>query len=213
MGPRPKLTRQRRQQILDAAVDVIAERGLSETRIADVARRAGASPALVLYYFTSKDRLLTEALSHAEDRFYLQSFHELTRLGRATDRLIGLIDLSFPSAERDIDSDWMLWMELWSRALRDPEVSQKREALDRRWRTTIADIVREGQRAGEFSDVVDVEEFALRLAALIDGLAVQVVLRDPEARPERVRRACLEFAAGELGFELERHAAVPTERR
>lgn len=212
MGPRPKLTRQRRQQILDAAVEVIAERGLSETRIADVARRAGASPALVLYYFVSKDRLLTEALSHAEDRFYLQTFHELTRLGRATDRLVGLIDLSFPSAEGDIDSDWMLWMELWSRALRDPEVSQKREALDRRWRTTIADIVREGQRAGEFSDV-DVEDFALRLAALIDGLAVQVVLRDPEAGSERVRRACLEFAGRELGFELHEHAAVPTERR
>ena len=41
---------------------LIAERGFSETRIADVAQRVGASPALVIYYFGTKDSLLTEAL-------------------------------------------------------------------------------------------------------------------------------------------------------
>jgi AcrR family transcriptional regulator len=211
MGPRPKLTRQRRQQILDAAVEVIAERGVCDSRIADVAKKAGASPALVLYYFASKDRLLAEALAHAEDRFYLQTFHKLTEMVSARDRLVALIDLSFPPGEGGIDSDWTLWLELWSRALRDPEVAGKREALDRRWRTTIADIVREGQRAGEFADV-DVEGFALRLASLIDGLAVQVVLGDRDVGPEWVRRACLEFASRELGVDLGTPATAPTER-
>src|ERR671923_270867 len=79
---RPRLTRQRRMEILEAAVDVIRERGLCETRIADVARRAGASAALVLYYFDSKDRLLTEALTHAEDRFYRGRVVRLAGLGR-----------------------------------------------------------------------------------------------------------------------------------
>ena len=52
----------RREQMLRAAAAIIGERGFSETRIADVARRSGASPALVIYYFSTKDRLLTEAL-------------------------------------------------------------------------------------------------------------------------------------------------------
>src|SRR3989337_4082309 len=94
---RPRLTRQRRMEILEAAVEVIGERGLCDTRIADVARRAGASAALILYYFDSKDRLLTEALTHAEDRFYLETFHELTGLERAWDRLSSLIDPSPPT--------------------------------------------------------------------------------------------------------------------
>ena len=76
-GMAPRLTRQRRQQILDAAALVIAERGLCDTRVADIGARAGVSAALVLYYFGSKDRLLTEALTAAEDRFYLETFHEL----------------------------------------------------------------------------------------------------------------------------------------
>jgi hypothetical protein len=96
--------------------------------------------------------------------------------------------------------DWRLWFELWSRALRDPNVARQREALDRRWRTTIEEIVRDGQRSGEFA-AVDPEDFALALASLIDGLAIQAILGDPDATPERVRRTCLEMAGRELGFE------------
>lgn len=195
-----RLTRQRRMEILEAAADVIAERGLCETRIADVAKRASASAALVLYYFESKDRLLTEALTHAEDRFYLQTFHELTGLERARDRLLHLIDRSIPAvAAGESLNDWKLWFELWSRALRDPLVATKREALDRRWRDTIAQVVRDGQDAGEFAPV-DADEFALMLASLIDGLAIQAILRDREATPERVREVCVDMAARELGF-------------
>jgi AcrR family transcriptional regulator len=196
-----RLTRQRRMEILEAAADVIAERGLCETRIADVAQRASASAALVLYYFESKDRLLTEALTHAEDRFYLQTFHELTGLKRARDRLLHLIDRSIPAraAGESLD-DWKLWFELWSRALRDPLVATKREALDRRWRDTIAQVVRDGQEADEFGPV-EADDFALMLASLIDGLAIQAILGDREATPERVQEVCIDMASRELGFE------------
>src|ERR1700727_2741463 len=60
----------RREQMLRAAIEVIEERGFPETRIADVAARAGTSPALVIYYFKTKDQLLTEARRYAEDAWY-----------------------------------------------------------------------------------------------------------------------------------------------
>ena len=56
--------------MLAAAAQLIAERGFSETRIADVADRVGASPALVIYYFGTKDSLLTAALRWSESAFY-----------------------------------------------------------------------------------------------------------------------------------------------
>jgi AcrR family transcriptional regulator len=215
MGQRPRLSNRRRLEILEAAMDVIADRGLCETRVADVARRAGTSAALILYYFESKDRLLTEALTHAEDRFYLQTFHDLTGIEHVRDRLVSLIDRSFPGPD-DTTGDWKLWIELWSRAMRDPEAARKRAALDRRWRTTIADVVREGQNDGEFSDEVDADGFAVRLASLIDGLSIQAVLNDPEGSPAKLRRHCVEMAARELGFEVIKAAgaaSVPAERR
>src|ERR687887_642691 len=199
MSVRPRLTGQRRRQILEAAAEVIAERGLCETRVTDVAHRAGTSAALVIYYFETKDRLLTEALTFADDRFYLQAFHELTTLDHPRDQLVRLIEMSCPE-EPEVTADWTLWVELFARARRDPETARKREALDRRWRATIADIVREGQRAGEFAPV-DPDRFALRLAAVIDGLAVQVLLGDPEVSVQTMRETCLQMAAQDLGFD------------
>ena len=70
MSPRRKLSDARRRQILKAAVQVIAEKGLCDTGIKDVADQAGTSPALVIYYFGKKDILLAEALSFADEKFY-----------------------------------------------------------------------------------------------------------------------------------------------
>jgi AcrR family transcriptional regulator len=196
---RPRHSQQRRDQILVAAVRVIAARGLAETRVADVAEEAGTSAALVIYYFESKDRLLTEALAYAEDRFYLETFHRLTAVDSASDRLLKLIQFSVPDGSVDELDDWVLWIELWARSLRDSHAARKRSALDRRWRAIIADVVQSGLRSGEFVDV-EPEDFAIQLAALIDGLAVQVILKDEEVTSARVLEVCLEFADHQLGL-------------
>lgn len=194
--------RDRHQEILEAAVRVITERGLADTRISDIAERCGVSPGLILYYFDSKDRLLVEALTYANDRFYLRMSREIRRLPRAWDRLVRLVELSTPGylpGEEPLD-EWALWVEIWVRALRDPEMAKEREALDKRWRAAIADIIRGGQETGEFPPG-DADELALRIGALIDGLAIQVMMNDSEVTPRHMRDACLEVAAREIGYE------------
>ena len=84
----------RRDQMLRAAAELIGERGFSETRIADVARRSGASPALVIYYFGTKDQLLTEALRYSEDLFYELVAAQLEALPTGRDRLELLVRLT-----------------------------------------------------------------------------------------------------------------------
>jgi len=203
---RRKLSEARRIQILEAAVAVIGERGICDTRIADVAARAGTSSALVLYYFESKDRFLAEVFAFSEERFYEETAGELAGLDSARDRLIRLIELSCsqgPAAEGNWLDEWLLWLDLWALAPRDPAVARDRQALERRWRDTIAGIVQEGQAAGEFQ-AVDAHEFAIRLGALIDGLAVAVVLGDPEVDGQRMFELCLTSAAAELGFDPSR---------
>jgi AcrR family transcriptional regulator len=179
---------------------VIAEKGLCDTGIKDVADQAGTSPALVIYYFGTKDTLLAEALAFAEDRFYAQTAKAVAGMSSARDRLVELVRCSCSVGEAEDDFDeWVLWLDLWARAPRDPDVARDRHALDRRWRTTIIEIVREGQATGEFARI-DPPAFALRLAALIDGLAIQVVLHDPEVDRERMFDLCMDTCARELGF-------------
>ena len=205
--PRRRLSDARKAQILAAAVAVIGERGLADTRISDVADRIGASPALVMYYFKSKDRLLAEALAYSDERFYRETAAQLDGISGSRDRLCRLIELSCSSPEAGPDwlAEWLLWLDMWARAPRDPEVARDRHLLDRRWRETIADIVRQGQAGGEFAPA-DPDEFALHLAALVDGLSIQVVLKDPDVSPARMRDLCLRVASSELGFDLPRRA-------
>ncbi len=198
-------SKDRRQEILDAAARVITDRGLAETRISDIAERAGVSPGLILYYFESKDRLLSEALTYANDQFYLRMSREVRRIDSARDQLRRLVDLSVPGFLPEFGrlDEWALWIEVWVRALRDPEMAKDREILDQRWRSQIADIIRGGQASGEFSSAESAEELALRVATLIDGLAIQVIMNDSQVSADHMHQTCIEVAARELGFELE----------
>src|SRR4029453_15358196 len=95
MSPRRKLSDARRRQILKAAVQVIAEKGLCDTGIKDVADQAGTTPARVIYYFGKKDILLAEALSFADEQFYAQTADAVAELTSARDRLVELVRCSW----------------------------------------------------------------------------------------------------------------------
>ncbi len=191
---------QRREQMLRAALDVIAERGYPESRIADVAERAGTSPALVIYYFKTKDQLLTEAIRFSEDSWYEAGTRRMAEIPTAAGKLEELVAMScLPEADSEPNSSWALWLDLWAQAVRHPEVASVRQKFDERWRDLICSLVVAGQEAGEFGPV-DPVDFAVLFSALLDGLAVQIALADPAVDVSRAFELAMTFAATQLGF-------------
>src|SRR5690242_4867595 len=191
---------QRREQMLRAALDVIVERGYAESRIADVADRAGTSPALVIYYFKTKDQLLTEAIRFSEDSWYEAGTRRMEQIPTAAGKLEEIVAMCcLPEADIEPGTSWVLWLDLWSQAARHPEVASVRQKFDERWRELICSLVVAGQEAGEFRPV-EPAEFALLLSALLDGLAVQIALEDPAVSPARAFELAMGFAAAQLGF-------------
>ncbi len=198
---------QRREQMLVAAAELIAERGFSETRIADVARRVGASPALVIYYFGTKDDLLTEALRYSEEKFYVVCNEMLASTPGVRDRLEKLVRLTcVPDGDDQLPGAWGLWFDLWAQAFRHPMVAKDRLALEKRWRSTIEGVVADGVAAQEISDV-DTEDFAVTWAVLLDGLSIQVALQDPIVDAERAFRIAMTFAEQALDLPPRRKPA------
>jgi AcrR family transcriptional regulator len=190
----------RREQLLDAALAVIAARGFPETRIADVAASAGISPALVIYYFKTRDQLLTEAIRLSEDRWYAEGTARIAEIPKAAGRLEELVAMScLPEADTDDRVSWAIWLDLWAQSARHAEVAAVRQEFDDHWRRTIADLVTEGQRDGEFADV-DAADFAITFSSLLDGFAIQSALSDPVVDNERAFRLSMQFAASQLGF-------------
>lgn len=182
---------------------MIASRGLADTRIADIARQLGTSPALILYYFESKERLLMEALIARDQQFFTSLTERLAACTGAADSMRCLIESSSPRDAGDDrnEDEWMLWPALWERARHDPQLGAERARLDALWRSAIVGIVEAGIAAGEFQDV-DAEAFAIQLSAMLDGLALQVILDDPKVDAKAMRHLALQFASQTLGMDL-----------
>jgi AcrR family transcriptional regulator len=192
---------QRREQMLRAALVVICERGYAETRISDVAERIGISPALVIYYFKTKDQLLTEAIRYSEDSWYDACQRRMAVLPTAAARITELVAMScLIEDESDPTASWVIWLDFWAQSARNAEVAAVRQKSDERWRETLSELVQAGQQEGEFRDV-DPDTFAILLSALLDGMAVQIALDDPVVGSVRPFELSMQFAAEQLGFD------------
>jgi AcrR family transcriptional regulator len=192
---------QRREQMLHAALEVISTRGYADTRIADVAERAGVSPALVIYYFKTKDQLLTDAIRYYEDNWYAVGQSRMAGLASAAARLEEVVAMSVLSeADPEPASSWQLWLDFWAQAARNAEVAGVRQKSDERWRDAISTLVQEGQEAGEFRQI-DAWDFAIRLSTLLDGFTIQIALNDPVVDSVRAFELSMRFVADQLGFD------------
>ncbi|HEY2319241.1 MAG TPA: TetR family transcriptional regulator C-terminal domain-containing protein [Solirubrobacteraceae bacterium] len=201
--PKRRLDAVRRPQILATAIELVREKGIWSVRISDVAKRAGMSPTSVVYYFGSKDELFAEAISGADDTFYEPVLEELAKVDTACERMARLM-------VRSSTSDWLLWIDLWVYARHHPDTAVAQRRFNRRWRETIEDVVRHGIKTGEW-EVDDPPGVAQRLAALTDGLAVHMVLGDPDHTRERYVSMSLAAAGLELG--CDRQALVDAAAR
>jgi AcrR family transcriptional regulator len=191
----------RREQMLQAAIEVIIERGYPDTRVTDVAERAGTSPALVIYYFKTRDQLLTEALRYSEDAWYEAGIRRMAKISTSAGRLEEIIAMTcLPEEDDQAAGSWLLWLDLWAQAARNPGVAAVRQKFDERWQDTIKMLVLSGQEAGEFA-TVDADDFAVTLSVLLDGFAIQIALGDLMITPRRAFDLAMRFAAGRLGFD------------
>lgn len=74
MARTPKVVEDRREQILDAAMRVFAQKGFARATNKDIAKEAGITPGLIYHYFASKEELLNMVV---ETRSPLQVLNSL----------------------------------------------------------------------------------------------------------------------------------------
>jgi AcrR family transcriptional regulator len=181
-----------RERILDAAVERIARDGIDDVRIARIAMDAGVSTALVHYHFATREALLAEALEHSFEQAGDTRTVD-TGEGPAVQRLKEMIEqcLPLPGAQ---EREWVLWVELWLRAVRHPELRPTAAKLYARMHDWFVEAI----ESGDFAPC-DAHRAADRTLALIDGLGLRALLGDPEMPLERAREEVWDALARELG--------------
>ena len=193
-GPGSTETGQRsRDRVLSAAAGLIAEAGIDQVRVAEIARRAAMSSGQVMYYFASKEHILLETLAWQDHQDIVASRAALAKVTGAWRQLERFISLYLPGGPADPSwTSWILWMEAWARAPHNRQVSQFLEELLAPWLDDLAAIVARGVQEGAFAPPAAIGDFTLRFAAQLDGLAI-LRLRQMH-QPSRKRLIALAMA-------------------
>ena len=186
-----------RERILDVACDLIAVEGMDEVRVARIARTAGVSTALVHYHFATREALLGEALRHSYARAGAARTALRSAAGDSSATLLArMVEHCLPAPGR-LEREWVLWVELWLRAVRHPGLQDVAHDLYARLHAWFAGVIAEGAERGEFT-VTDVGATTDLILAAIDGAGVRVLAGDPALTLDRATELVLALASREL---------------
>jgi AcrR family transcriptional regulator len=175
--PRIDIARIRREQIVDAAVAVIAEKGLQKLSLSEIEKKVGMSRGQLTYYFKAKeeillavfDRLLQlmcqrhEKLHEKEDRHFLEIFEVVLRT-----------ILRKPPSNPEFHA---LQFTFLSQIGHREDFRKRLADLYEEWRSRIAEDL---TRAGIAGKGVSPRAFGSLMQAILHGLAVQSAA-DPDA--------------------------------
>lgn len=180
-APRPSVPRRprrhdpgRRDRLVEAALAVIAERGVAGTTHREIARAADVPLGSMTYHFTSLREILVEAFTRHADSV-ADVFDE--RLGAARNRdeaveaVIALVSDDLLGSRHDL----VLTVELYAAAIRDPALKTVTQAWMARSRRALE----------RHFDAAAARE----LDALIEGLVLHSALSTDPMTPEQVRHS------------------------
>jgi len=187
---------ERRNAILDAAWQLIAERGYHHVRVQDIARICGTSTGTIHYYFPGKDDVLREALRYCVDQAFERQGVALRQIDNARKRLLALIEMQMPVGIQ-IRNEWSIWLQFWTETCLNPELRPIHNDFYARWMDAVVSIVRRGQRQGIFNNV-DPVEFARLLTSATDGAAIKILTAAPDMSVDIMRNMLVAIVDSKL---------------
>lgn len=177
----------RRDELMEAAIAVIGEEGMSGATMAAIAKRAGMSAGLVNHYFESKEELMALAMRNLSNLFR----QDIMKLAPAdptpAQRLKAIVDGSFAPQHLGVPKRAATWMQFMIAAQTEPRIRHLYHLTGARFLSNIRYAVRRLLPADDVNDAVD------GIAALIDGFFWQSAGEYEEEDLERARRICWRY--------------------
>jgi TetR/AcrR family transcriptional repressor of bet genes len=194
MNRRALAKAERRQTLIDATIDSIAEFGLSGTTMARVTELAGTSIGLANFYFENKERLFEAVLLHLADIEMTAWQDHLAKAPKTpADQLVALIDARFHPRvcnPRTLAVWFAFWGDAGARSIYRRVVEPTDDA---RLAVTVALI--EHLTTGQDKVPNNAEQTALGLEAFYDGLWLNLLLYPEDFRRVDCRARAVQHVA------------------
>ena len=176
-----------RTELLDAAARVFARRGFHGASVDEVAAEAGYTSGAVYSHFSGKDDLFLAAFEHDIAR-YVKEMTEASRDGATADERRKALAARWMDILRRRPELFMLVIEYWTYAVRDPRMRSQFAERFGAFRDTTARMIETEledtrSRRGSWELPEAPEDLALGINALVYGIALQYMAA-PEEMPD-----------------------------
>jgi AcrR family transcriptional regulator len=190
----------RRQQLVYATIELIADHGIEALTLAAIADRVGVSHRLVAYYYADLDSLVQEAYEAAVDRYYWERLRTLDEAAEPGQRLLQLMRSGLPGRE-----DRRL-----SQVLNEMSVSASRSSVHAALMAQLFDrevslylsVLEAGQASGAFRLSQPALTVARNLVALEDAYGFHLLAKTASIDADTVLDALAGYAGAVTGTDL-----------
>jgi AcrR family transcriptional regulator len=189
MAPRPDVSEERRNQILESAIKVFTRKGFADARMDDVAAESGLSKGLLYWYFKSKE----EVIIAIADLLFGAEFRQMEKLsaeeGTARACLERFLEL-FIDDLRGILKVTPVIYEFYSLAFRNTTVRRVMQRYLQRFLAFMEPVIRRGMEGGEFAPG-NARKKAIAIGAALEGTLLLWAYAPKLFDPEQQLRATM----------------------
>ena len=167
------------EPLLQAVVEIVAERGLDAVSVRHVADRAGVSIGAVQHHFPTKDAMLLAAVEHVSAAYRADLERRLRDCPSYAEAL-RVLAVRLVGAEPGDRPGTAVWLAFVARAAVDPAIAAVHRREWAELEATLAHVLRDAA-PGRTDPAAD----AATLLALVDGLAIAVAVEPDRMPPDR----------------------------
>jgi len=171
MVPKPDVSEERKQQILQAAMTCFARTGYHKTTMDDIVKESGLSKGALYWYFKSKKELFIFMIQELMEQMSVawQAIADQPDVS-ATDKLVGSLEL-FRSGLGEFMALFGVMMEAWALTRFDEDVQELMRTFYKPYLQLMTGIIEEGIANGEFRPA-PAEDTALVIMTMFDGITL-----------------------------------------
>lgn len=191
---------QRSAEILDAAIALARENGLTALSLRAIAQRVGVTTGLVSHYQPSMESLTARVFASIVSG---EIDDVATMLGALspTERAAQLFATLLDGSRHDVT---LIWVEAWAIGRHNAALAEAIEEQMAAWHAMVLDVIEDGIREASFT-TMDPGLAAWQILGMIDGLAAHAMVRGTDVtmfrdQLARASEVLLGAAAGSLSL-------------
>lgn len=173
--------KEKREQIIRAAIRLFARKGFSRATISDIAEAAGTGKGTIYEYFETKDQIIQDSFKFFIKEMEFDFEHILLSSFPAVEKLRQVFDAFAQTLESPENRQLMeLMFEFWAESIKNVEAKnilfKEMNTFYQAYRKLCEDLIRDGIREGSFRKDLDPPTMATIILGMNDGIMVQWLL-------------------------------------